>query len=1126
MSEEHKAVFLSYASQDAEAAKRICEALRATDVEVWFDQSELRGGDAWDQKIRRQIKECALFVPIISANTQIRHEGYFRLEWHLAEQRSHLIARGRPFIVPVAIDQTNDTDALVPDAFLAVQWMRLPGGEATPAFCERVKKLLSPERGSEPAGRDRLIPPSPRDQKEDRGGISDPTLQKKRRPVWPWIIAAIVILPVLYLMLRPRRSPEEIAKLLATAHAIAEKAAANSAAETRPATAPVLSPARQLSARALALVVEPNPSRETLESAGQLIEQAKALDSADAEVWATGAEVDTWMVFYAFDASEARKERARSGSARALTLDPKSYEARLAHAFVLLSVVAQPAIAPEAEALLRGLLREKPDDWRVLDTLANLLRDTGRTSEAAEMFVKAKAFNAAGWAFFLAQRFDEAAAIIDQALAVDRSVPNLELKSMIEQSGREDLDAARATLDQLPATALLEDHPASVDVFNRHLRREPEKMLEVLRALPRDWLSSSNYVGPKGYLTGLAHQLANEPQAAEADWRTALQLVEQRLATQSNAPDLLLWKAELLSCLGERAEAGRLLDLELQLAGPKADNFNLNFRRLRVSLRIGRREAVMDKLEAALGKPGGFAFLHSIARYDSAFDPLRGDPRFEKLLRETLPKGAKPFDDPKTTDNGPTTTSAPVDQKSVAVLAFANLSDDKENEYFSDGISEELLTVLQQIPGLHVAARTSAFSFKGKNATAQEIGRQLGVAHLVEGSVQKSGTRVKITARLSRVATGEELWSKSYTREVRDVFALQEELALAIVGELRGQLPGGESAAAIKAAVKGGTINPEAYQQYLQGRYFFNRHAEKSVGEGLAFFQRAVELDPAFALALAGLSRAHGWLCNFSTELGREGFNAHLAAARAAADRALALEPNLPEGLLARAEIQLNFDYDWNGTGETLRAARALAPADPALLIASGNLANARGDIAGSIVLFRRAVALDPVNPVARSYLAFSLATNGQLAEAEAEYPRVVELNPAAPWAHAGLGVAYLLAGKYEQAAVVARDDAAEWARLLIVAMARWGQHRIPEADAALARLTEGFADTAAYQVAEVYAYRGDQDRAFEWLERARQQHDGGVISTKTDPFLANLHADPRWEAFLRKLGLADDQLK
>jgi TPR repeat protein len=138
----------------------------------------------------------------------------------------------------------------------------------------------------------------------------------------------------------------------------------------------------------------------------------------------------------------------------------------------------------------------------------------------------------------------------------------------------------------------------------------------------------------------------------------------------------------------------------------------------------------------------------------------------------------------------------------------------------------------------------------------------------------------------------------------------------------------------------------------------------------------------------------------------------------------------------------------------------------------------------------------------------------------------VVELNPAAPWSHAGLGVAFIVKGKFEEAAVAAQDDAAEWARLLVVAMARWSQKRIPEADAALARLTEGFADTAAYQIAQVYAYRGDKDRAFEWLERARRQRDGSLGFMRCDPFLANLHEDQRWDVFLRKMGLADDQLK
>ena len=483
-------------------------------------------------------------------------------------------------------------------------------------------------------------------------------------------------------------------------------------------------------------------------------------------------------------------------------------------------------------------------------------------------------------------------------------------------------------------------------------------------------------------------------------------------------------------------------------------------------------------------------------------------------------------------------TSSPAsslpNEKSVAVLAFANLSDDKGSEYFSDGISEELLTVLQKIPGLHVAARTSAFSFKGKNATAQEIGQKLGVARLVDGSVRKAGDTVRIAARLTRTDTGEQLWSENYTRDLKDVFAVQTELAQTIVGQLSGQLTDGAADPAAKAAIqaqvkaaeKGGTKNVEAHQHYLQGRFYANRGSEKGAGEALAEYQRAVELDPSFALAWAGLAQTHVWYCGVSSAIGRAGFDDHLARAREAAARALAIEPNLPEALLARANIQLNFDFDWNGAAETVRSALALAPADPAVVTAAGTLALARGDSTRAIELYRQAVALDPVNPGARSWLAFNLAVTGRFAEARAEYPRVVELIPAAPWSHAGLGLSFLLQGKFEEAAVEAQNDAAEWARLLVVAMARWSQKRIPEADAALARLTEGSADVAAYNIAEVYAYRGDKDRAFEWLERARRQRDGGLGFLLCDPFLANLRADPRWNAFLRTMGLADDQLK
>jgi len=473
-------------------------------------------------------------------------------------------------------------------------------------------------------------------------------------------------------------------------------------------------------------------------------------------------------------------------------------------------------------------------------------------------------------------------------------------------------------------------------------------------------------------------------------------------------------------------------------------------------------------------------------------------------------------------------------ENSVAVLAFANLSDDKGSEYFSDGISEELLTVLQKIPGLHVAARTSAFSFKGKSATAQEIGEKLGVTHLVDGSVRKSGDVVRIAARLTQASTGEQQWSENYTRNLKDVFAVQTELAQTIVEQLRGQLTGGAVDPAIKATIqaqvqaaeKGGTKNVEAHESYLQGRFFMNRHSEKATDQARAAYERAVELDPKFALAWAGLAQTHIWHCNYDSEGGQKGFNVHLAGARDAVQRALSLEPDLPDALYGRAVIETNFDYNWKGAAETLRKALALAPQDPALLMEAGNLAQARGEVTLAFDLFRRAVAFDPVNAQARAFLAGGLAASGNYEPARAEYARVIELNPLAPNSHGGVGLAYLLEGKFEEAATAAQKDAADWARLTIVSCARWAQKRVPESDATLAELIAKTAETAAYQVAEVYAYRNDRDKAFEWLERAHRQRDAGMPGLRADALLRNLHDDPRWDAFLRTIGLADDQLK
>jgi TolB-like protein len=470
-------------------------------------------------------------------------------------------------------------------------------------------------------------------------------------------------------------------------------------------------------------------------------------------------------------------------------------------------------------------------------------------------------------------------------------------------------------------------------------------------------------------------------------------------------------------------------------------------------------------------------------------------------------------------------TAATSPEKSVAVLPFENLSDDKSSEYFSDGISEELLTVLQKIPGLHVAARTSSFSFKGKEATAQEIGQRLGVANLVDGSVRKEGQMVRITARLSRAATGEQVWSESYTRDLKNVFELQSEIAQTIVEQLRGKLTGAVTQR-VAAAVRGGTNNPEAYQNFLQGRYYLARYSTQDLEKARGFLETACQLDSNFSLAWASLGQVWVGLTGWSDKLTREQFAAYLAHARATTERALQLDPDLPEGLTARFQIQFLYDYDWKGAAETIRRAQTLAPSDPTVLISAAQVAAVLRDYAGSVNLARQATALDPVNAQVRSSLANLLIQARRLDEARAEYEQVADLNPEAPWAFAGQGAALLAQGKNAEALAIAQRDGTEFARLVVSSVALWNLDRKKESDAALATLIKDDADVGAFQIAEVYSGRGEKDQAFAWLERARRQQDGGLAYFPNDPPLDPLKADPRWAAFEQEMGWTEDQLK
>ncbi|MBV8497536.1 MAG: TIR domain-containing protein [Gammaproteobacteria bacterium] len=684
MTDPSRAVFVSYASQDAEAAQRICAALRAAGIEVWLDQAELRGGDAWDHEIRRQIHDCALFLPVISANTAARAEGYFRLEWALAEQRSQMIARNKAFILPVCLDHTPESGADVPDSFQRVQWTRLPQGNTPPAFAERVRRLLS-------------------------------------------------------------------------------------AAPTRP------SPA------------------------------------------------------------------ARTGDTHVA------------------------GTAPASAARAHG----------------------PRGSKATLVLIAA-------------------------AIAV--SIAYLALNTF--------------------------------------------------------WASK--------------HSPARTP------------------ATPGTA-----------------ATAERSADAVPAFAPPP---------------------------------------------------------------------------------------------HSVAVVPFVNISGDKEQEYFSDGLTEELLNSLARIDGLQVAARTSSFSFKGEKVDVGTIARKLNVAAVLEGSVRRSGHTVRITAQLVNAVTGFHLWSETYDRDLGDVLRLQTDIANAVAAALRVTLLG-DVAAKIE---RGGTHNPAAFDAYLRASRGLNAPSAKSLQAAIAAFGEAIRLDPHYALAFAGRSIA---LSGYTTEFAigaaarTSGFEGSLADAR----RAIALAPDVAEAHLALAEYSSSGPLDLALADSEYQRALALAPSNTRALGSYGRLAVDIGHTEEGIGAARRAVMLDPLNARTHRTLGLVLYNAHHYAEALTVFDNAIALNPDDAGNYAFKGFAYYVLGNLPEALASCQSKADYWSYFCL-ALAYEKMARHTDAKAELAKGQAELGDAAAYQYAWVYTQWGDHPKALEWLEAALHLQDPGLIDLEVDPLLDPLRSEPRFQAVQRAL--------
>lgn len=470
----------------------------------------------------------------------------------------------------------------------------------------------------------------------------------------------------------------------------------------------------------------------------------------------------------------------------------------------------------------------------------------------------------------------------------------------------------------------------------------------------------------------------------------------------------------------------------------------------------------------------------------------------------------------RTTANAPDAPARPAvaTDPSVAVLPFVDMSQNKDQEYFADGLAEELLNLLAGIPELRVIGRTSSFQFKGRNEDLRLIATKLGVASLLEGSVRKSGNRVRITAQLIKAADGSHLWSETYERDLGDIFKVQDEISSAVVAALKVKLlPQKESASAPYR-----TASPEAYNEYLLGRQFFNRGSAEDFRRAVDAYRRAVELDPMFASAYAGLAVSENEVARAPGNTLEE-VQAAQARALAAADRAVELDPDMSEGYAARGFLRFNINWDWAGAEKDLSRAFELDPGSYRAYTCYACFLASLGRLDEALEINLKGTQRDPLSADTWFRRSIQLNAAGRYAEARAAANRALEISPEHGIARFNLGVTSLLEGNPEAAlAEFERASAARHQAGVAMAAEDLGRHR--EAHRALDELIDKFAQSNAYQIAEVYAWRNERDSAFAWLERAYVQHDGTLVQIKFDPLLARIRDDVRYAEMLAKMGL------
>ena len=451
-------------------------------------------------------------------------------------------------------------------------------------------------------------------------------------------------------------------------------------------------------------------------------------------------------------------------------------------------------------------------------------------------------------------------------------------------------------------------------------------------------------------------------------------------------------------------------------------------------------------------------------------------------------------------------------EKSIAVLPLFNENGDPSDEYFSDGLSEELIAALAQVKGLKVIGRSSSFRFKGQKEESKVIGEKLGVSTLLEGTVRKHGDQVRIVAELVNAADGSELWSRTFDRQLKDIFAVQAEIANAVATSLELTFLNARDS----RGRSGPTKDVEAHNAYLQGHFYFQRRSLEEYLKAVSFFDRAIHLDPEYAVAYAERSEARTWIGDLKSEEQKEAWS---KAARDA-ERAVVIEPQLAEAHAALGWVRFFAEWRFDEGLAELRRAQQLAPWNPTANDLLARVVVYLDQFEEAEKLARQAVERDPLAYQARASLARLLFVQGKLDEADASARKAAELLPTAAGNHRWQVFVAIQRGDGKLALREAELEPDERYRRFELALAHYARRNQPAANAALDELIANDRDVMAYQIAEVYSSRGETDKAFEWLQVSLDNHDTGLLSLLIDPLMRDLKRDPRYNTLLARVGL------